>query len=107
MIMQKVMQGLQSVKELAETQKVEMKMLKRQLQEVEMKSDTFEKELGFLRAKEQKSGQQLDKPSLETKNQAQLSTKRKIQENSTKTGEEDEHLLASPEENIVLGAHSS
>lgn len=57
----------------SENQKVEMEMLKGQLQEIKMKSDTLEKKLGLLKAKEQKSGQQLGKPSLKTKNQVQIS----------------------------------
>ena len=68
MIMQEVAQEFQSVRELAEAQKVEM--LKRQLQEVEMRSDTLEKKLGLFRAKEEKSGQQLGKLSPGMKNQA-------------------------------------
>ena len=107
MIMQEVAQKLESVREVAEAQKVEMEMLKRQLQEVEMKSDTLEKELGLLRTKEQKSGQQLGKPSPGTKNQAQLSTQRKTLESPTKASEEDERPVASLEENIAPGAHSS
>lgn len=35
---------------------VEMKMLKKQLQDVGMKLDILKNELGFLRAKKQKSG---------------------------------------------------
>lgn len=57
----------------SENQKVEMEMLKRQLQEIKMKSDTLEKKLGLLKAKEQKSGQQLGKPSPKMKNQVQIS----------------------------------
>ncbi len=80
-------------------------MLKRQLQEVEIKSDTLEKELGFFRAKEQKSGQQLDKPSLGTKNQVQLSTQRKPLKSPTEASEEDECPVASLEENIAPRAY--
>ena len=56
MIMQEVAQELQSVKESAEAQQLEIEILKRQLEEMEVKSATLERELGFLRAKEQKSG---------------------------------------------------
>ena len=66
-----------------------------------MKSDTMEKELGRLRAKEQKSGQQLGRPSPGTKNWAQLSKQQKTLESPTEANEEDERPVASQEENIT------
>lgn len=52
--MQKVAQKLQSVKKFAKVKKVKIKMLKRQLQEVEIKSDMLKKKLGLFKAKKQK-----------------------------------------------------
>ena len=52
MIIQKVAQEFQSVRKLVEAQKVEIEMMKRQLQEVEMKSHTLEKELSLFKIKE-------------------------------------------------------
>lgn len=75
--MQKVAQELQSVIELAEAQQVEIKILKKQLEEIRLKSETLERELGFFRAKEQKSSQYLGKDASEIKNQAQLIRKPK------------------------------
>ena len=105
-IIQKVVQKLESVKKVAEAQKIEMEILKRQLQEVKMKLDTLEKKFGLLRTKEQKSGQQLGKPLPGSKNQAQLLTQRKTLENPTKASKEDKRPVASLEENITPRAHS-
>ena len=54
MIMQKVAQKLKSIRKVEKAQKIEMKMLKKKLQEVKIKSDILEKEFVFLRIKEQK-----------------------------------------------------
>ena len=67
-IIQEVVQELQSIKKLVKAQKIEIKMLKRQLQEVEIKSNIMEKELSLFKVKEQKLGQQLGKPLSEMKN---------------------------------------
>ena len=95
MIMQEVAQELQSVKESAEAQKVEMEIMKKQLQEMEVKTDTLERELGFLKAKEQKSGQQPGKQASGMKNQAQLTTQRKNSENPAEA-EEEVRPIATP-----------
>ena len=61
MIMKEVALELQTVKELAEVQRVEVEVLKGQLQEMKLKSASLEKEIGLLKVKEQESGQQLGK----------------------------------------------
>ena len=81
MIMKEVALELQIVKELAEAQRVEVEGLKGQLQEMELKSASLEKEIGLLKAKEQESGQQLGKgmPAM-GKNQTQPTKQRKSPE---------------------------
>lgn len=67
----------------------------------------LEKELGLLRAKNQKSGQQLSKPSPGMKNQVQLSMQQKTLESFTEASEKDKYPVANLEENITPGAHSN
>ena len=92
---------------MAEAQKVEIEILKKQLQEVEMKPDMLEKELDLLRAKKQKSGQHLGKHLMGTKNCARLSTWRKTLRSPTEASEKDKSAVASLEENIAPRANSS
>lgn len=65
MIMQEVAHELQIIKESAEAQKehfrVEMDVVREQLQEMEAKLMRLEKELGVFKAKEQKLGQHMGK----------------------------------------------
>ena len=78
MIMKEVALELQTVKKLAEAQRVEVEGLKGQLQEMELKSASLEKEIGLLKAKEQESCQHLGKSTLTMgKNQAQPTGQRK------------------------------
>ena len=89
MIMKEVALELQTVKELAEAQRVEMKLLKEQVQEMEIKSETLERELGVLKAKEQKLGQHPGKYAPAMKNPAQPTTQRGNPENSAEATEEE------------------
>jgi len=96
MIMQEVAHELQIIKKSAEAQKeffrVEMEVVKEQLQEVEAKSIRLEKERGLFKAKEQKLGQHLGKNTPAMKeNQTQLvGGQRKSLENPAETIEEEE-----------------
>ena len=99
MIMKEVALELQTVKELAEAQRVEVEGLKGQLQEMELKSASLEKEIGLLKVKEQESGQQLGKsnPAMR-KNQTQPTEQRKSPEYPappTRKGIHPEHNLRS------------
>ncbi len=95
MIMQEVAHELQIIKESAKAQKEhfekEMEVVKEQSQEMEAKSMRLEKELGFFKAKEQKSGQHKGKDtSIAKKNLEQ--PKKKTPESSTEPIEEREVL---------------
>ncbi len=61
MIMEEVAHELQIIKESAEAQKIEVEVVKEQLQEMEAKSIRLEKEIGLFKAKEQKLGQNRSK----------------------------------------------
>ena len=69
--MQEIGYELQTIKELAKTQKecfwIEIKELREQVQEMEIKSAKLEKELGFFKAKKQKLGKSLNKGKFERK----------------------------------------
>ena len=110
MIMQEVAQELQSVKKSAEAQKVEMEKLKMQLQDMEVKSDALERELGFLKAKEEEPGRQPGKHAPGVKSQAQPTTQRKSLENPAKAIEEEDGHPVTTLENEDIGTpapHSS
>lgn len=89
MIMKEVALKLQTVKELEEVQRVEMKLLKEQVQEIEVKSETLERELGVFKAKEQNLGQHPGKYAPAMKNLAQPITQRGSLENSAEATEEE------------------
>ncbi len=124
MIMTEVTHELQTVKELAEAQnecfRVEIEVLKKrsqemelksakQLQEMELKVSSLERELGLLRAKEQKLGQHLDENApARGKNKAQPTRQRKSLENSAEPIAEEVRPIPSPENNDNTPApHSS
>lgn len=74
-----------------------MELLKKQVEEMEVKSDTLERELGVLRAKEQNSDQKSGKYAPAMKNPGQPTTQRGSPENSTETIEEEMLSIATPE----------
>lgn len=94
MIMQEVALELQAIKESRKAQKtsfrVEMKVVREQLRQIEVKSAELEKEIGLFKAKEQTWGQHLgkDAPAIK-KNQVQPKGQRKSLEKLAEPIEEE------------------
>lgn len=90
--MKEIAYELQIVKGLAEAQKIELEVLKKQLEEIKLKSAKLEGEINLLKAKEQDFSQDLGKATLaKGKNQARYKWQQKDLENLVTSTEKDVH----------------
>ena len=90
--MKKIVLQLQVAKEVAEAQKVEITFLKKQLQEIEAKSEMLERELEVFRAKKQNSGQHPSKQA--SQKSGQPTTQRKSLKSLAEAVREEMHPIS-------------